>query len=103
MKTCEAGRRASGLTGLEAMVLVVVGFAVITFLLPFFARPRCTCMRTNCMSNLRQIGTAFRLWGDDNDSYYPMHFVGNPNYPQLTPATSWLGQTQDYADAYVYF
>jgi hypothetical protein len=96
-------RKTSGLTGLESMVLVVGMFALLVFLLPAFARTKCKCIHTNCVSNLRQIGTAFRLWADDNDGYYPMHFVGNPNYPQLIPATSWLGQTQDYADAYVYF
>jgi hypothetical protein len=103
MKTRAVGMSRSGVTAIE--ILVVIGAVVIMLVLWLRTQARCHygSPQTNCISNLRQLGTAFRLWADDNNGHYPMHYVGNPNYPQLTPATSWLGRTQDYADAYVYF
>jgi hypothetical protein len=93
----------AALTMIEVLVLVV-GFAVLFFfVLPALFPHRSGCIRPSCVSNIREIGTAFRLWADDNNGFFPMHYVGNPNYPQLRPATSWLGRTLDYADAYVYF
>ncbi len=46
------------------IVLVTVGLAVI-FLLPMLARTRSKA-RINCVSNLKDIGLAFRLWANDH-------------------------------------
>lgn len=87
----------------ELLVVIVVGSGLIVFLLPAFAHHHCKCIKTNCISNLRQIGTGFQLWADDNGGFFPMHFVGNPNYSQLQPAASASGQPLDYLDANKYF
>ena len=78
------------------MVIVVIGFFLIYSTI---RRLHGYSPQTHCISNLRQVGTAFRLWADDNDGFYPMHFLGNANYPGLTPAASWLGRPLDYPDA----
>lgn len=99
----DPGRRRNGLTIIETFVIMVLSFVVLALLLPMFARsPRLRTL-SGCLDNLRQLGTDFRLWADDNNNHYPMHFVGANNYPQLTPARSLTGQPLDYAEAYKYF
>ena len=97
------GAKTRGLTLVELLVVLASVAIILALLLPAFARSRDRSPQFQCINNLRQLGTAFRLWADDNNGYYPMHYVGNPNYPQLTPATSWKGQLMDYADASTYF
>ena len=71
-------RRAQGLTWVE--VLVVVGTAVLLFglLLPCVAihlrLRRCVTPtgRIACVTNLRQVGLAYRLWADDHEDRFPM-------------------------------
>jgi prepilin-type processing-associated H-X9-DG protein len=65
-------------TVLELLVVVVVVFVITGLILPTYVRPRPGCsLRINCVNNLKQVGLAFRLWGDDNNDTYPMHFYTN--------------------------
>jgi prepilin-type N-terminal cleavage/methylation domain-containing protein/prepilin-type processing-associated H-X9-DG protein len=53
-------------------VLVVIAVLVIVAAMLFWPRPRATARapRISCMNNLKQIGTAFRIWaGDHNERY----------------------------------
>ncbi len=55
------------------MVALVAVFA--TILLPAF-RPSRSRSRANCVNNLKQIGTAFRMYANDYDGKYPsFHFT----------------------------
>ena len=93
------------LTLVEVLVVILAMVVVLGLLLPGLpsTRRRRPTASGYCIMNLRILGTAFRLWGDDNGDHYPMHLVGNPNCPQLKPTTSWKGQLMDYADASLYF
>jgi hypothetical protein len=94
----------SAFTGLEMIAVVaVVAFLLIYFWLPTLSNPRHGTPQTACINNLRQTGTAFRMWAEDNSDRYPMQFVGTTNYPQLRPAQSWIGGPRDYSDAFLYF
>ena len=64
------GNRALTLT--EVLVVIfVIAFAVALLLLALAAAKR-KHARINCISNLKQIGIAFRLWEGDNNDKYPM-------------------------------
>ena len=41
-------------------------------LLPALARAKQKAQRINCVNNLKQVGTAYRLWANDNGDRYPL-------------------------------
>ncbi len=51
------------------VVLVVAALALL--LLPFFARAHARSSRISCINNLKQIGTAYRVWENDNGDRFP--------------------------------
>lgn len=55
------------------VLIVVVTLVLLTFVsLPFFARPRgCRGPRINCVSNLKQVGLALRIWSNDHGDQLP--------------------------------
>src|SRR5687767_10814554 len=76
MKT---GRRlTTGLTLIEAMIVVAVLAALVAMLLPAIARPkRHNRPMINCRNNLKQIGLSFRQWALDNNDKYPAQVPTN--------------------------
>jgi len=58
------------------MMIVLVTVALVFFLLPMFAKPKPPA-RIRCMSNLKQIGLAFRMWSNDHEERFPMTFSTN--------------------------
>jgi hypothetical protein len=73
MKPNPARRRKGGFTGWDLLICVVTATLVIGFLL----MPRPTgcgakASRINCVSNLKQIGLAFRMWSNDHGNRFPM-------------------------------
>jgi hypothetical protein len=69
-RTCRA--RVKGMTMLEALIVMAALFVMTIFvILPHFARARvCNC-RATCINNCKQIGTAYRIWENDNGDKYP--------------------------------
>jgi len=53
-----------------AVLLAVLGLVVLV-ILPALAGPRQRSERATCANNLRQIGAAFQLWGNDHDDQLP--------------------------------
>ena len=65
------------MTLVEVLVVIVVLAVVEAIFLSRLARSRIH-MGPNCISNLKQIGLAYRLWEGDNNDKYPM-FVSVTN------------------------
>jgi prepilin-type N-terminal cleavage/methylation domain-containing protein len=66
-------RRPYGMTLLETLVVMVLLAILVAMLAPGFRQPnQKRNRRMSCVNNLRQIGTAYRLWEDDNGGKYPM-------------------------------
>jgi len=60
-------------TLLEVLVIVTVGFLMLFALLPVLAQYQLRHRRHDyCAMNLKQIGTAFRVWQGDNNDKLPM-------------------------------
>ena len=64
------GRRRGGALVQTLVVLAIIAVAV-AFLLPVAAKVRGSARSANCLSNLRGISTAFRLYAADNRNQLP--------------------------------
>jgi len=63
--------RRDAFTLLELLVVIAIVAILASMLLPVLARARERALMTQCVSNLRQIGIAMRLYVDSNASRYP--------------------------------
>ena len=60
-------------TGWDLLICVVTVVLLLGFLLPAMTKQRGSSNRINCVSNLKQIGLAFRMWSNDKGDKFPMH------------------------------
>jgi prepilin-type N-terminal cleavage/methylation domain-containing protein len=64
-------RRESGFTLVELLVVVALLAILAGLLFPVFSQVRRRAHQTSCLSNLRQVGMAMRLYLADWDGIYP--------------------------------
>ncbi len=65
-------QRNRALTLIEVLVIIFTIAVVVVVLLPALAASKRKSSRVGCISNIQQIGIAFRLWEGDNNDKYPM-------------------------------
>ncbi|MGA3164428.1 MAG: type II secretion system protein [Verrucomicrobiota bacterium] len=72
MKPRFSNQRTIALTMVEVLVVIVVLITVLALLLPALAARKRATQRISCVSNLKQIGLAYRIWEGDHNDKYPM-------------------------------
>ena len=94
-------------TLIELLVVLVVIAILAAILFPVLAGSKGSAKKAMCLSNLKQLGTAFALYLSDNDGQYPTcdndkaKITGEPPEPETPdadgpPERDWTITTQPY-------
>lgn len=70
-------KRGTAFTLVELLVVIGIIGILISILLPAMARAKEQANRTVCLSNIRDLGTAFRIYATQNKDICPVGYVAN--------------------------
>ncbi|MHB1457677.1 MAG: DUF1559 family PulG-like putative transporter [Armatimonadota bacterium] len=96
-------RRNNGFTLIELLVVIAIIAILAAILFPVFAKAREAARATSCLSNMKQLGTAFQMYMNESDQLLPVpHWEasrgndwGTEGYTGHAPV-AWWGGTADY-------
>jgi prepilin-type N-terminal cleavage/methylation domain-containing protein/prepilin-type processing-associated H-X9-DG protein len=74
-------KRRGGFTLIELVVVIALITTMAAILFPVFALAREAARRTTCLSNLRQIAAAHRMYVEEYDEALPFWWINSPAGP----------------------
>src|SRR3954469_24153437 len=85
-----------GFTLIELLVVIAIIALLAAILFPVFGRARENARRSNCLSNLKQVGLGVMQYVQDHDEIYPLVGQGL-TVNAFTPGTKgWASSIQRY-------
>jgi prepilin-type N-terminal cleavage/methylation domain-containing protein/prepilin-type processing-associated H-X9-DG protein len=101
--------RRHAFTLIELLVVIAIIAVLAAIIFPVFARARAKAQQTRCLSNLKQLGVALRMYMDDYDGLFPWGLdAADRNLPQIwndfpgwQAWIPWMPLLHDVVDPYV--
>ena len=96
-----------GFTLIELLVVIAIIAILAAILFPVFAQAREKARQSSCLSNMKQLSTAFFLYADDYDECFPCYNAVNHNgsewYDWVTSPTYGFSFWSPFISVYPYY
>jgi prepilin-type N-terminal cleavage/methylation domain-containing protein/prepilin-type processing-associated H-X9-DG protein len=86
--------RRSGFTLIELLVVIAIIAILAAMLLPVLTRAKQKAQGIQCMSNLRQITLAWKIYISDNNGYFPINATSTAT--SIIDDLDWVSCEEDY-------